>query len=76
MTKQELTTKIIEREVWTCFKKAYRIQSEKPHSEAQLALLKEVSNMVYEKFAQHVKIAKLQETYSELAGQIDETDGT
>lgn len=66
MNKKELIRKIIEKEVWTAFRKAYPIGPEQPHSDAQKKLLSEVSSLVYDRFAKKIPIKELEKTWKEL----------
>ena len=65
MNKKDLIRKIIEKEVWKAFRKAYPIGPDQPHSDAQKLLLKEVSDMVYGTFAKRIPIRDLEQIWKD-----------
>lgn len=66
MNKKELIRKIIEKEVWEAFRRAYPVGPDQPHSDSQKQLLKEVGDMVYERFAKRIPIKDLESIWRDV----------
>jgi len=74
MTKKKIITSLVTDELWRIFQKNYPMSkyNKEPHSDAQIAFLKDASTWVYETFGDHVLKADLKKMKREMDDEYEE----